>query len=112
MTKLRSSSHILEIERGRYTKPKTEISNRLCPVCKVVKDEVHFLIDCKLYNQERAQLFYVVSEKIPQFGTFNSLEKMISLMNNSDPQILTRTGKFIYKSFNVRLGKFNNGVTI
>ena len=37
--KLRASSHILEIERGRYNKPKTRVSERLCQLCKAVEDE-------------------------------------------------------------------------
>ena len=45
MTKLRSSSHTLKIERGRYTKPKTDISERLCPLCNAVEDEIHFLVN-------------------------------------------------------------------
>ena len=30
ITQIRTSSHALEIERGRYTKPKTPVNERLC----------------------------------------------------------------------------------
>ena len=46
ITKLRISSHHLEIERGRYTRPKTLRGNRLCNSCNIVEDEVHFLFFC------------------------------------------------------------------
>ena len=38
--KLHISSHLLQIERGRYTRPKTLRENCLC---NIVEDEVHFL---------------------------------------------------------------------
>ena len=44
ITRLRTSSHTLEIERGRYTIPRTPAADRLCCVCKVVEDEEHFLV--------------------------------------------------------------------
>ena len=56
-SKLRASSHTLEIERGRYTKPKTDINKRLSPVCYTIEIEVHFLINCKLYEPERQRRF-------------------------------------------------------
>ena len=64
MTKLRSSSHTLEVERGRYTNPKTNICERLCPVCNVIEDEIHFLANCKLYDAERTHFFGKVTAKI------------------------------------------------
>ena len=48
LTRLRTSSHVLEIERGRYTVPKTAVGDRLCKICQQMEDEAHFLIDCKL----------------------------------------------------------------
>ena len=43
ITKLRCSSHALEIERGRYQNPKVPRYLRLCLVCQVVEDEEHFV---------------------------------------------------------------------
>ena len=43
ITKLRCSSHALEIERGRYQNPKVPRDPRLCLTCKVVEDENHFV---------------------------------------------------------------------
>ena len=37
MTKLRASSHTLEVERGRYTNPKTPLADRLCSVCGIIE---------------------------------------------------------------------------
>ena len=43
LSKLRSSSHNLEIERGRYVRPKKILDERVCMLCKVVDDEIHFV---------------------------------------------------------------------
>ena len=49
-TKLRTSLHVLEIERGWYTVPKTAVYDRLCKTCYQIEDEEHFLINCKKYD--------------------------------------------------------------
>ena len=97
MTKLRSSSHTLEVERGRYTKPKTNICERLCPVCNVIEDKIHFLANCKLYDAERTHFFGKVTAKIQNLHELNDADKFILLMSTKDKQILVWTGKFIYK---------------
>ena len=56
-TQLHTSSHTLEIERERYPKPKIEISKRLCSVCNLIDDEVHFLVKCELCEFERKTYF-------------------------------------------------------
>ena len=58
LTKLRASSHTLEIERGRYTVPKTPTSERLCSVCQEVEGEIHFLIWCTRYNSLWNEFFW------------------------------------------------------
>ena len=83
-SKLRASSHTLEIEWGRYTKPKTAISKRLCPVCYTVEDEVHFLINCKLYEPKRQRLFLMISEKRQNFQSLNVVEKITFLLSNPE----------------------------
>ena len=49
----------LEIETGRYTKPKTQLIDRLCKYCNssAIEDETHFLLDFDLYTDIRSTLF-------------------------------------------------------
>ena len=44
VVRLRLSSHNSEIERGRHTRPKTPVANRVCRRCQTtqVDDEIHF----------------------------------------------------------------------
>ena len=47
LTKLRISSHKLQIERGRYKKPYTKPEDRTCPKCQTcMEDERHVFIKC------------------------------------------------------------------
>jgi hypothetical protein len=39
ITKFRLSDHILNIERGRYTKPKTKREERYCLFCDSIENE-------------------------------------------------------------------------
>ena len=55
LTKLRCSNHSLLIEQGRYSK--LEVAERLCKKCNKVEDEIHFLIECKLYDSVRKKFF-------------------------------------------------------
>ena len=102
LTRLRTSSHVLEIERGRYTVPKTAVGDRLCKICHQIEDEAHFLIDCKLYDNHRQELYVKVSARWTDFILLNSRGKFIFLMSCTDPYILVWLSKFVYKSFNKR----------
>ena len=57
VVQLRTNSHTLAIERGRYSRPKVQICDRTCNVCGIWEDETHFLIHYSLYKREREVLF-------------------------------------------------------
>ena len=102
ITKLRASSHTLEIERGRYTRPTTDICQRLCRKCKCVEDEFHFLMECAYYNKERTELINEVQLLHPDYATLREQEAFIFLMTNANPQVMALVGKFIHKAFKER----------
>ena len=52
LTRLRTSSHQLMIEIGRYHRPPIPVEDRLCPTCNVIEDEEHFMLECTQYNRE------------------------------------------------------------
>ena len=57
MSRLRCSSHMLEIERGRHSNPVVPSHERLCPVCGVLENEIHFLLFCKCNESLRQKIF-------------------------------------------------------
>ena len=71
LTRLRVSSHRLQIEAGRWHKPyKIPLENRKCQLCNILEDEFHFILECSLYNDLRAlyiNRYYWVRPNIPKF---------------------------------------------
>ena len=110
ITRLRTSSHILEIERGRYTKPVTPLECRTCALCNVVEDEIHFLIECQLYSDDRQALFDKISEVDQHFLQMDTREKFVFLLTTDNAQYLSWIGKFIFVSFKKRAEKANLSV--
>ena len=93
LTKIRSSSHLLQIEHGRHTKPKIPRNNRLCLNCKTIEDERYFVMECPLYREERCVLLSKVSNNNPTFSILSTQEKFVYLLSCKDAQILTWLGK-------------------
>ena len=56
LTRLRTSSHRLAIETGRWTKPhSTPRFERHCQLCNTLEDEFHFMLECPLYRDLRVK---------------------------------------------------------
>ena len=48
-SRLRMSSHRLEVESGRWVKPNAvPFDERKCVVCQKLEDEYHFVLECSL----------------------------------------------------------------
>ena len=65
---------LLRIETGRYINE--PVQSRTCLICNTneVEDEIHFLFNCPMYNNER-ELFYQ-SLSIPQFVNRTNEDKL------------------------------------
>ena len=101
-TKLRTSSHLLEIEHGRHLG--RLVQNRLCAVCGVVEDESHFIMVCPLYIDLRNEFLTKIDSMFPMLNQFSSYDKFIFLMGFADSSVHCLFSKFIYDAFNVRSG--------
>ena len=97
LTKFRVSSHQLHIESGRYQGTPPHL--RLCRQCSSgeVEDEIHFLLSCAKYNEDRHQLFNTISQSCVNFPNLSLSEKFIWLLNCENTVILRDLGKFIHK---------------
>ena len=102
LTKFRTSSHTLEVERGRHTNPTTPVEQRNCNVCHVFEDECHFLLCCHIFADERHDFLRRIQNKYPNFATLDHMEKFTFLMQNKDAQVITWTAKFIYHAMDRR----------
>ena len=110
LTRLRTSSHTLEIERGRYTIPKTPVCDRICRTCNVTEDEIHCLLNCVEYGKMRDDFYANVKNRYVDFIGLNENEKYSFLMTNADPYILVWLGKFIYHIFIIRNEILQNSI--
>ena len=53
ISRWRLSNHRLQIEIGRYTKPKTPRIDRVCTMCNILEDEQHVVYTCPRYQRLR-----------------------------------------------------------
>ena len=88
LAKFRSCNLPLAIETGRYTRPKTPVHERVCKYCNSnsVEDETHFLVDCDFYSDLRYNLFQSAQIINETFKYYDSLDKLVFLMNCTDLQ--------------------------
>ena len=97
LARLRISAHDLQIERGRYTVPKTPRIERTCDYCKIIlqnieiENEHHALYWCPLYIKPRYKLYE------------NIKHDPLYILRTSDNIIeLSRIGKLAYEMFSLR----------
>ena len=96
LTRLRVSAHTLAIERGRYTTPPTPVEARTCSHCpdNQVENEMHFIMKCSKYMQQRETLFAEIARICEQFYKLNDKEKFIYLMS-AGVDVSRHVGRFI-----------------
>ena len=102
LSRLRINSHLLEIERGRHTKPITPVERRLCSHCSVVETEFHFVTECLLHETDRHILFSGISNKFPDFAQLDNICKFKFMLTFPDEEVLSSVGKFVFKCFEKR----------
>ena len=93
LTQLRLSNHKLAIETGRHKR--IVASERFCPFCQsLVEDEIHFVINCKLYDTLREPLIGACETLKQNFEHYTDREKFIFIVVTEDLQI--NLAKFVY----------------
>ena len=108
ISKLRLSSHSLNIETGRHRRiGRIDRSNRKCTLsscqekctlCNLndIEDEFHFTLICPAYENIRKQ--YIDK----YFYNRPSVYKFIILLNSVKPKVLKNLALYIIKSFKLR----------
>ena len=101
--KIRTSSHKLLIEKGRYTK--IEKNNRTCPICtntnNEIEDEFHFTIVCEKYSDLRIKMYNEIATECKHFLALNDKQKFTYILTAED-NISKIFGSFCYNAFQVR----------
>ena len=71
ISRIRLSSHLFLIERGRWGKKRIQIDKRKCTLCNVTEDEFHCLLKCPRFNNERNNCLTEELHKNPNMYLFN-----------------------------------------
>ncbi len=101
ITKVRISSHKLEIEAGRYSKKwkneTHEKDKRLCRNCDLgeVEDEEHAVMVCPKYNPARKIMIDTLIEAFPCFQDLTKNEKFIFIMQCRDSEVTSALSKML-----------------
>ena len=102
----RISCHPLQIEKGRYHRPRPiPAGRRYCPLCHkrgrdVVEDETHFLLECNSYADERCLVFQSTAAHLPSlFSSLGVEQKFVLLTSSADPTVIMCIAKFVHTCF-------------
>ena len=97
ISRIRMSSHKLNIESGRYNN--IARVNRVCTLCnhRDVEDEFHFILKCPFYADLRTKYIKQYYFRRP------SVFKLIQLLSVKNVKELNNVGKFIHFAFKRRL---------
>ena len=104
ITKIRTSSHTLQIETGRWNNISQNL--RICENCVLdeVEDENHFLFLCPMHIVERQKFYNTVEAKlnVDLSRIFSHEDKLKEIFHSEDLAILNAFGKYIKNSFKKR----------
>ena len=101
-TQFRISAHQLAIERGRYKKVKA--AERICKCCQTneVEDEIHFLLKCPKYEEERNKLLLPIMNSYKNFKELTAENKFIWLLSNENIDIIQELAQFVCTCLEIR----------
>ena len=101
IAQLRTSTHKLAIETGRYQRPVVPSNERVCRICNSgqVEDEIHFIGQCTAYNEHRKLLIQEMN--LTQF-TGSEEEQVTIIMTSTKEEDFESLGQYILKCFRTR----------
>ena len=105
LTRLRVSSHKLNVEAGRHAWPNVLRQQRQCLYCdsRELDDEIYFLLRCNFHSEARDSFIRKIAEHWPvQLETVPHPERCIDIMTSKDKNILNPMAKFVYLEFKRR----------
>ena len=89
ISRIRLSSHHLEIETGRYTRPLPPANQRFCAACPgKMGAEIHFLTECVSHSENGNILFDEITKEIPNFLIQSNKEKIILILTSQNINVL------------------------
>ena len=104
LIKLRTSTHDLNIEVGRHIDIRNR-SLRNCNFCNdKIEDEIHFLLECPVYHEERASLLHAYQINPLSLRYLDMPTLFSTVMSSRTRRHLDALGRFAYEAFTKRRG--------
>ena len=82
MVNIINETRLVRIETGRYEE--LPENSRLCPFCNEVENEMHAILNCRMYKDRRKTLFQKASDISHRFESMSDEDKFIFLFSNND----------------------------
>ena len=92
--------HRLKIETGAWTKEKTPKEQRLCNICRVLENELHFIFHCVNYSVLRDQ--YINYFFDTHYANLTDVDKLKRLYTEGSAREINNLGLFIRKAMKTR----------
>ena len=104
LTRLRVSSHKLNIELGRHSRPSIPRDERVCQFCdaREIDDEIHFLFQCKFHKEERISLLDEIKPLCPINEAPTITNMFQCIMKSKNQYVLMALAKFVHNGFQKR----------
>ena len=92
LTRLRTGSHFLGVEKGRWSRPVTPLEQRTCSYCSPPNR----------FDTERIIAFEEISSLVPNFSNMSEQQKFKIFLCPTQPQTAKSANRFIKKMFDLR----------
>ena len=105
LSKLRSGTFPIEIEKGRHRQ--LPVERRICKLCtkQAIEDEIHFVIKCPAYDQERQTMFNIANQKLTiDLQELSDEEQFKTLLTS--PESICAVANYLTVSLEVRSAKY------
>ena len=120
IARLRTGSHHLNIERGRWTRPVTPVEQRICAYCKptnnptprspcsgppptpCVDNEYHFLMSCPRFDEVRTTAFEDIALNLSNFCGLSQKQKFSTLLCPTQAVTAKIVNRLIREMFQLR----------
>ena len=92
ITKVRLSSHLFFIERGRWGRGNIDAVDRKCIQCNIIEDEFHCLIECPRFAMQRKGCIPDNLRKRP------SVHEFLRFIKCNDSAMYNKVGLLCYRT--------------
>ena len=101
------SAHNLEIEAGRFGKNRIPRSDRHCKYClslgtQDLGDEVHFVMMCPQFQEERKRLETKIVNSFPNVIQLSVWNKFVWMLSQEDKRCLNLVANFLSNCFKLK----------